>query len=343
MLCIGFFGYASSGGDVFMYIEYLCKSWQDLLTAVKGLVVSGYFYYTVIELPSQKEDRFKQIDIKLIHKYKALYQKDVYYRRKIKGLANFRYVRFGNIAVILHTAGTIITTEKIKELEYLKNRNDVKSVTNKGLLEGFRRPELEKYCIEYDDRFSDVRKTPINLKITEQVSFNIQFLSLPNPKNEIRKLENEISQLEQKIRRLKNQKNKKKKKKKPVSNKFMYTPDQLIQKKKDKIRTLKAEEQKSKKEGVTVKLTKESYRDIKIDLSILAEQKDKKAMIAVFEHLNGFPPHRGILEQQWEIRKHALAVSKKHGVPAFPSDFFVKNRKVSTRELYHKIDIPRQL
>lgn len=315
-----------------MYIEYLCKSWQDLLEATKKLIGNEYYYFHITYLPSHKEEKFKQIDEKLINKYKAFYQKDHYYRRKKKGLANFRYLRWNNIVVVLHTVGVIITTEKIKNLDYRKNVDHIKPMTvggtiNKGLLEHFNRKQIEDFCIEYDDRFADVRQTPVFLNIGEEVGFNIQYLSLPNPKKQISKLENEIKQIREAKKR--NQKLTAAKRKK-------HDYDNLISLKQINIEKLKADlNKKSKKtEGITVKLTKESIKNLKVTFSELAEQKNKTFLIERFNNLNNLPPHRGILTQQWELRKHCLAQAKIHHFSLKPEELKVQNRIAKARELY---------
>lgn len=122
-----------------MKIQYLCGSWQGLIQQVVYLVSRGYYYHHIEYLPQKKSARFPKIDQKLIEKYKADKSKYQRARQKNKKIANFYYLRWDNIAIIMHTLGAV-------------------------------EPD-----IFYDDKFIDIRhnKGKINLKISDYISLDI--------------------------------------------------------------------------------------------------------------------------------------------------------------------------
>jgi len=119
---------------------YLCDSWQGLLQQLVYLVGRGYIYWHVTYFPMNKQKKWEQIDEKLIKKYgtdKSKWQRS---RLKVKGMANFMYLRWKQIAVILHTNGDL--------------------------------PE----DFSLNDPFSDIRYRHLTLKISELTSFDIQYI-----------------------------------------------------------------------------------------------------------------------------------------------------------------------
>lgn len=87
--------------------EYLCVSWQGLLQQLEKLINNGYWYHCVTYLPEKKRYRWEKVDQKLISKYDAGLNKWQRARRKKKGIANFIYLRWNHVAVLLHTKGNI--------------------------------------------------------------------------------------------------------------------------------------------------------------------------------------------------------------------------------------------
>lgn len=122
-----------------MDTKYLCQSWQALIQQVVYLCGRGYHYYHILYLPSHKEDKFLQIDKKLINKYKTDTKPYTRSRLKGRGVCNYFYIRYNNIALIMKTDGSI----------------------QDGIVE--------------DDKFSDVRYSPMILKISEIVSLSIHY------------------------------------------------------------------------------------------------------------------------------------------------------------------------
>ncbi|MFJ7932650.1 hypothetical protein [Peribacillus sp. NPDC096448] len=117
--------------------QYLVASWQGLLQYIsKNMFGNGYYYWHLTELPVQRQNKWGEIDRKLIKKYDGIIDKFKRHRRKAKGEANFRYIRFEQYVFIFHTLGTL--------------------------------PDV------YDDPFYDVRENPFILKISDSVSFKIR-------------------------------------------------------------------------------------------------------------------------------------------------------------------------
>ena len=128
-----------------MSTNYEVESWQGLIQMTVNLIGRGYHFYHITYLPVEKEHKWKAIDKKLIEKYKTDKSKYQRARQKNNGVANFFYLRWENIAVILHTKGKILDD------------------------------------IGKDDRFDDVRKKPCVFKINTEVAFRI---GLKNVKGE---------------------------------------------------------------------------------------------------------------------------------------------------------------
>ncbi|KAB2458505.1 hypothetical protein F8161_18910 [Bacillus cereus] len=123
---------------VFVAQQYLVSSWQAMLQMITNLCGKGYYHYHLTELPINKKQKWEEIDEKIIGKYKTDKSKWQRQRAKAKGVANFYYLRWKHILLIMHTEGEI--TEEIT----------------------------------YDDRFIDVRQNPIFFKISELTAFRIQ-------------------------------------------------------------------------------------------------------------------------------------------------------------------------
>jgi len=87
--------------------------------------------------PERKKSKWESIDQKLIERYKADLSKFQRARKKKKGIMNFLYIRWSMHSVILHS---------------------------KGILD----PE-----IEIQDPFKDIRKDPLEIKISEDISMSI--------------------------------------------------------------------------------------------------------------------------------------------------------------------------
>ena len=100
---------------------YLVKSWQALMHQLVFLAGQGYIHYYVAYLPPHKKEKFDGIDKKLIAKYQTNVSKYQRYRFKQKNQANFIYLRWEHIAVIVHTNGNI---HPIEGMDSFKNLRD---------------------------------------------------------------------------------------------------------------------------------------------------------------------------------------------------------------------------
>ena len=129
--------FCTPGGDC-MAQRYLLDSWQSLLQMATNLIGKGYYYWHLTEFPVHKKSKWEEIDNKLISKYKTNRSKWQRQRLKAKDVANFYYLRWENIALILHTPGQVADE------------------------------------IEYTDKFHEIHKEPLILQISELVGIKIR-------------------------------------------------------------------------------------------------------------------------------------------------------------------------
>jgi hypothetical protein len=143
-----------------MNINYECRKWQGLVEMIVNLVGNGYVFYNITSIPKHKlnNDFLKRLDSKMISKYRIdLESKDTFYKRKKRGLANFRYLRWQNVVVVLRTFGDVVD----------ENAQPTKELTAK---------QIERYMVTDVDQFKDIRQTPLVLPISDATILNIQFL-----------------------------------------------------------------------------------------------------------------------------------------------------------------------
>jgi hypothetical protein len=128
---------------------------------IVNLVGNGFVFYNVTTIPKNKmnPEFLKRLDSKIVAKYRIdLESKDTFYKRKKRGLANFRYLRWQNVVVILRTFGDVLD----------ENTQPTKELTAK---------QIERYMVTDVDQFKDIRKTPLVLPISEATNLNIQFFA----------------------------------------------------------------------------------------------------------------------------------------------------------------------
>ncbi|MDQ0808032.1 hypothetical protein [Priestia megaterium] len=94
------------------YLNYEVISWQGLIQMIVYLLGRGYYHWHLIYLPESKQDKWESIDKKLIAKYGMDISKYTRRDRKKRKIANFYYLRWQHIAILLHTDGEI--TSKVK-------------------------------------------------------------------------------------------------------------------------------------------------------------------------------------------------------------------------------------
>lgn len=92
-------------------MQYLCTSWQGLLQQLIFLVSRGYVFFSIVPLNFKKNgDNWVKTDKKLIKKYDMNISKFQRARRKKNGKANFYYLRWEHVAIMLHTVGDVNST-----------------------------------------------------------------------------------------------------------------------------------------------------------------------------------------------------------------------------------------
>lgn len=130
-------------GDKYLYKP---TSWQGFLQQLEFLIArSGYRYFHVTNYPEQKRDKWEKIDLKLIEKYQTNMTRSQRYRNKEKRNANFWFLRYENVAVIL------MATDKFK---------GAKTQVKDGIV--------------IDDQFYDIAKKDLKIDIGKMSSFKIR-------------------------------------------------------------------------------------------------------------------------------------------------------------------------
>jgi hypothetical protein len=82
--------------------------WKEFTQLALNFLGHGYLEYTHFVIPERKIAKAEQIDKKMLAKYpEADYDKDRRYRNKKAGQANFAYLRWRNVGVILRTEGEV--------------------------------------------------------------------------------------------------------------------------------------------------------------------------------------------------------------------------------------------
>lgn len=126
--------------------KYLYKttSLAGLVQQTMFLVTKGYYYFCIVHYPAHKQDKWNKIDSKLIAKYQTNMTRSQRYRNTEKKLANFMFLRFQNVAVIL------MATKKFE---------GKKTKTREG--------------ITIDDEFYDVREKHLTLEVGRMTGLKI--------------------------------------------------------------------------------------------------------------------------------------------------------------------------
>jgi hypothetical protein len=91
--------------------KHVCTTWQGLLQQLITLIGHGYRFFCLTEYPVNKQDKWEAIDSKLIKKYDADVGKDKRYRNQQKGRANYMFLRWGKLALILRSGGEYEETD----------------------------------------------------------------------------------------------------------------------------------------------------------------------------------------------------------------------------------------
>ncbi len=88
---------------------YLCVSWQGLIQQIISLVTKGYDEYQLLNPKGNvTEERLRRIDKRIIKVFNLKGQtRNTRYTNKKRGIANFIYLRWDKIAIILKTKGEV--------------------------------------------------------------------------------------------------------------------------------------------------------------------------------------------------------------------------------------------
>lgn len=82
--------------------------WKDFVKLLLNHAGHGYVEYSSFVIPDKKITKAEAIDRKILNKYpEAGHNKDQRYRNKRAGKANFAYLRWQNVGVILCTEGDV--------------------------------------------------------------------------------------------------------------------------------------------------------------------------------------------------------------------------------------------
>lgn len=119
---------------------YLCVSWQGFIQYIVTMVGKGYYFYLWIK-PRESmvitEERQLKIDGRLMEKFQivGMSKHNRYYNRK-RGMANFLYLRYNSLAMILKSPG-------------------------------------EDGGLSASEEFMDIRETPTEVEISTNIQFKI--------------------------------------------------------------------------------------------------------------------------------------------------------------------------
>jgi hypothetical protein len=174
--CICFMVSMLPGGGA-MALNYLCERWQGLLEMMVNLTGNGYHYININYIPDNKKDKYFEIDRKIINKYKLKEDsKDKKYQRKKKGLSNFRYLRWQNIVVIMHTDGHIIIPKELEGSLFKRGKFKNKNLlTEKAALSRFNQYQVDLYKVEADDDFTNIKRESVFIRIGSEVVLELLF------------------------------------------------------------------------------------------------------------------------------------------------------------------------
>lgn len=157
--------------------KYLYKptSWQGLIQQIVFLITKGYGCFHITNYPENKQDKWDKIDLKLIEKYQTNMTRSMRYRNKEKKNANFMFLRYEGVAVIL------MATNEFK---------DSKTQVNKGIV--------------IDDEFFDIEKKDMKIAIGRMSSFKIHKVNGSVRVSMTNKMYKEVSTNLQEVAKLKN-------------------------------------------------------------------------------------------------------------------------------------------
>lgn len=94
--------------------------WKEFTKLVLNHAGHGYVEYCSFVIPTKKMSKVESIDRKILCKYPEIaFSKDQRYRRKKARQANFIYLRWQNIGIMLRTEGEVATRQDPEKFERL--------------------------------------------------------------------------------------------------------------------------------------------------------------------------------------------------------------------------------
>jgi len=95
-------------------------SWKEFAKLLLNHAAHGYVEYASFVIPDKKMSKAEAIDRKILCKYPEIgYSKDQRYRRKKAGQANFIYLRWQKIGIMLRTEGDVAARQDPEQFERL--------------------------------------------------------------------------------------------------------------------------------------------------------------------------------------------------------------------------------
>jgi hypothetical protein len=119
--------------------KYLCSSWQALIQQLAHNLTHGYNYYHYYKLDEKRRDKLYRIDSLMVSRFETDKSKDKRYHHRKAGKANYFYLRYDLMVVILRSEG-VETDEK-----------------------------------RLEQKFKDIKKEPIEINIGDEIVLKLHF------------------------------------------------------------------------------------------------------------------------------------------------------------------------
>lgn len=117
----------------------------------------GYTEFFIGFYPGKKMDRAKEIDKKIIERYKANLDKDRKYYRKKKGLSNFVFLRSKDMYIILKTSGEV--DFELQDAFVSLKKETIKIAISENIVMEIFRDGRNKFTVKIEKNcFRDIRE-----------------------------------------------------------------------------------------------------------------------------------------------------------------------------------------
>jgi hypothetical protein len=159
-----------------MKLNYLCDTYQEFLERLVYQVSRGYYFFHVNYLPEGKFNKFTEIDKKLIGKYDAEKSKHQRYRQKQKQEANYYYLRWYNVFVILKTEGKVSLNETDKF-------TDIRG-KGKGII--FKVSDITELKVGFSDIIKKGGESIVTVRLTSEYYRGLKDVLIGTIKNKVK-------------------------------------------------------------------------------------------------------------------------------------------------------------